>query len=300
MFSRKLTFLVVPDSQGISKQLTIRAWYLYAGVLTVLLLLFGCFYLASHVIQTNVVQNDLTRLETENQELTEKYEKLRWNLAEADSRWNDLIQKEVALRTIFDLPQVSDDERQLGIGGPTPPSIASLNEAEMLAYNTEVEVDHLLRLSRFELEKYEEVEESLHDLKDRLDHTPSIWPTKGWYSESFGMREHPFTGYRQMHRGIDVANHKGTPIIAPADGRVRKFSKEGNMGLMLVIDHGYGFVTRYGHLAEVKVTRGQKVKRGDIIAAIGNSGRTTGPHLHYEVWRNSKVLNPTKYILNKM
>jgi len=103
-----------------------------------------------------------------------------------------------------------------------------------------------------------------------------------------------------MHRGIDVANHKGTPIIAPADGRVRKYSNEGNMGLMLVIDHGYGFVTRYGHLAEVKVTRGQKVKRGDIIATIGNSGRTTGPHLHYEVWRNSKVLNPTKYILNKM
>ena len=300
MFRNKLTFLIVPDSSGVSKQLSVPVWFLYTSLLVVVLLVFASFFLASEFFGDRVNEAELAKLKAENGQLAEKFENLRWSLAETDSRYNQLVQKEIALRTIFDLPEISTEERQLGIGGPGALSVAQMSETQKLAYSTEAEVDCLLRLSGFELEKYAEVEQALHDLDDRLDHTPSIWPTKGWYSCGYGMRDNPFTGYREFHRGIDVANHAGTPVIAPADGRVKEFGKYGKMGKMLVIDHGYGFVTRYGHLSKVEVKRGQRVKRGDVIAKMGSSGYSTGPHLHYEVWRNGKPLNPRNFILNKM
>ncbi|RKX23784.1 MAG: hypothetical protein DRP45_09695 [Candidatus Zixiibacteriota bacterium] len=300
MFSRKLTFILIPDSQGVSKQISVYAWLLWAGVISLSVLLLAVFFFASSFVDHHVDKSEMARLEAENKQLADKFENLRWSLAEANSRWGELVQKEIAVRTIFDLPEISLDERQLGVGGPEPPSLAAMSQTQLLAYNTEAEVDHLLRLSRFELQKYNEVEKSLTDLKDRLDHTPSIMPARGWFSSGYGNRNDPFTGRRQFHRGIDIANHPGTPVIAPADGRVKKYGTYGNMGKMLVIDHGYGFVTRYGHLGEIKVKRGQQIKRGDVIATIGNSGKSTGPHLHYEVWRNGKVMNPNKFIIKNI
>ncbi|MBU0985190.1 MAG: M23 family metallopeptidase, partial [candidate division Zixibacteria bacterium] len=279
MLKKRLTLLIVPDSSGVSKQLCVPVWSLVAGCALLLTLLFASFFLASAFFVDQVDKSELDRLKQENAQMAEKYETLRWNLAETDSRYSELVNKEIALRTIFDLPEIDPEERQLGIGGPSAPITVPVSETQMLAYRTEAEVDRLLRLSRFELEKYGEVEDLLTDLKDRLDHTPSIWPTKGWNSSGFGMRHDPFTGYKSYHRGLDIANKAGTPIIAPADGKVKEYGTYGNMGKMLVIDHGYGFVTRYGHLASVDVKRGERVKRGQVVATMGNSGYTTGPHL---------------------
>ena len=113
------------------------------------------------------------------------------------------------------------------------------------------------------------------------------------------MKNDPFTGYRQMHHGLDIANHRGTPIIATADGRVSSVGRNSGLGKIVAIDHGYGFRTRYAHLSEIKVKRGQRVKRGDVIGLMGSTGYSTGPHLHYEVIRNGKTVNPIKYILNQ-
>ena len=175
-----------------------------------------------------------------------------------------------------------------------------MSYAHREAVETENDLDRLLRLSSFEIEKYNEVEEALVDLKDRLRHTPSIWPTRGWKTSNFGTREDPFTGYPHMHCGIDVSNRRGTPIVATADGKVVRVGKIGRMGLMVTIDHGFGFVSRYGHLHESLVKVGQRVKRGEQIALMGSSGRVTGCHLHYEVRRNGQALNPMTYILNEM
>lgn len=292
--------MVVPDTHSVSRQLTVPVWLLYAGGLTAVILLFASVFLGSKYLDVKLDEAELSRLELENRHLAEKFENLRWTISETESRYNDLIQKEIALRTIFDLPQVSPDERKLGIGGPISPAVASMSETQQLALKTEVEIDHLLRLSSFELEQYSEVEGSLVELKDRLDHTPSIWPSRGWFSSGFGMRNDPFTGYRHFHRGLDIANHQGTPVVATADGVVKELGSYGRMGKMLVIDHGFGFVTRYGHLAQFKVKQGERVQRGQLVATMGSSGRTTGPHLHYEVWRNGKPLNPHTYILNDL
>jgi len=298
MFRKRLTFVVVPDSSQASCQLSVKLWMLYAGLAAAVLLVFASFFLASNYFSGQVSEAELDRLRAENNDLAGKYEELRWSLAQVRGRYDDLVQKEVALRSVFGLPEISTDERQLGIGGPEPMALARLSETQRLAYSTESEVDRLLLLSEFEIEKFAEAESALTDLKDRLDHTPSIWPADGWMSRGYGMKHDPFTGYKQFHRGIDLANNRGTPIVASADGKIREVGTFGRLGKMVIVDHGYGFVTRYGHLSQIDVKRGQSVKRGDIIGLMGSTGYSTGPHLHYEVWRNGKVMNPADFILN--
>ena len=114
----------------------------------------------------------------------------------------------------------------------------------------------------------------------------------------FGMRNDPFTGYRRMHRGVDISGPIGTPIVAPSDGVIKTVTRNNDFGKMIAIDHGYGFKTRYGHLSQINVKRGQQVKRGDVIGLMGTTGYSTGSHLHYEVIRNGKFLNPQDFILN--
>ncbi len=300
MLKKKLTFMLIPSSTGISKQISIPTAAIYISVAAVVCLLFLSFFLSAEFFAGKVNENELQQLRVENKTLLDKYEQMRWNLAEVENRYSDLVKKEITIRSLFDLPPVDEGERQLGIGGPTSPQLETMSPLRKAAYATEVEVDRLLNLSKFELEKYGEVEQSLNAIKDRLAHTPSIWPSKGWNSRGFGMKHDPFTGYKQMHRGIDIANHTGTPIIATADGVIRGISRTSGMGKMVTVDHGYGFKTRYGHLSEAKVKNGQRVKRGDVIALMGSTGYSTGPHLHYEVIRNGKFMNPAKYILNDM
>ncbi len=292
--------MLIPNSMGILKQLSIPVALIYSGALAMIILLIASFFLSAHFFSTKVDQSELERLRAENARLEEKYEQLRWNLAEVDNRYSELVQKEIKIRSIFDLPEIDLEERQLGIGGPAASHVPDMSAFEKNAVATELEVDRILRLSRFELEKYGEVEEALTNVKDRLNHTPSIWPTKGWVSRGFGMKFDPFTGYKQMHRGIDIASRTGTPIIATADGVVKSTSTDNMMGKYVVIDHGYGFKTRYGHLSQFKVKAGQKVKRGDVVALMGSTGYSTGPHLHYEVIRNGKFYSPSEFILNDM
>ena len=299
MFKDKLTLMLIPSSSGDSRQFRVSGQVLLGSAIIVVLLILSSIFMYATFFDNRVDQQEIDRLRAENDRLMERYEKLRINLAEIDSRYQDLVNKEQTLRLAFDLPEIPSEERQLGIGGPISPAIARMSAQERIAYKTEQEVDRLLRLSSFELEKYQEVEESLHDVKDRLAHTPTIWPSKGWSSRGFGMKHDPFTGYRQMHRGIDIANHHGTPIIASADGKVKSITSSSGLGKLISLDHGYGLTTLYGHLSEVKVKRGQRVKRGDVIALMGNTGWSTGPHLHYEVRLNGRPVNPQKYILNE-
>ncbi len=116
-----------------------------------------------------------------------------------------------------------------------------------------------------------------------LASTPSLWPTRGWLTSGFGVRLDPASAESSMHRGLDIAAPSGAPVLAPADGTVLYAGVDDAYGKVLVIDHGFGVVTRYGHLQEIFVAPGDRVKRGARIAAVGNTGRSTGPHLHYEV-----------------
>lgn len=141
--------------------------------------------------------------------------------------------------------------------------------------------------------------DGLQGKKRRLVSTPSIWPTKGWVTSRFGYRTSPFTGSRQFHAGIDVAGRPGTPVVAPADGRVVQVGRNGALGRTVILDHGYGIRTTFGHNSDVIVQRGQRVERGEKIAFLGSTGRSTGPHLHYAVQVDGRRVNPMNYILDE-
>ncbi len=126
--------------------------------------------------------------------------------------------------------------------------------------------------------------------------TPSIWPAHGWLSSSLGSRPDPFTGLPDYHEGLDISGDRGDPVYVTADGIVRHAAFAGAYGNLLTVDHGYGLETRYGHLASFKVKLGDRVKRGDVIAAVGATGRSTGAHLHYEVRVNDHLLNPLRLL----
>jgi murein DD-endopeptidase MepM/ murein hydrolase activator NlpD len=128
--------------------------------------------------------------------------------------------------------------------------------------------------------------------------TPSIWPTHGWLSSSMGNRSDPFTGEKDFHPGLDISADKGDPVYATADGTVVNASAAGNYGNLVVLDHGFGLETRYGHLSAFKVKAGQTVKRGDLLGLVGSTGRATSSHLHYEVRANGRILNPLQLLLN--
>ena len=129
-----------------------------------------------------------------------------------------------------------------------------------------------------------------------LSSTPSILPTPGWFSHGYGWREDPFTRRPQFHRGVDIVADKGATVVATADGVVSRSVRVPDYGKMVDVSHGYGFVTRYAHLDEILVRPGQRVHRGETLGRVGSTGRSTGPHVHYEVFRDGRRVNPWKYL----
>jgi murein DD-endopeptidase MepM/ murein hydrolase activator NlpD len=140
--------------------------------------------------------------------------------------------------------------------------------------------------------------DELESKQNELASSPAIWPARGWLTSGFGNRISPFTGRSQFHSGIDIAGRAGTDIVAPARGVVATVGKCGYLGNCVKIDHGFGLTTIYGHLQAWGVAKGQAVERGHVIASMGNSGRSTGPHLHYTVEIHGKPVNPLDYIFD--
>jgi murein DD-endopeptidase MepM/ murein hydrolase activator NlpD len=145
---------------------------------------------------------------------------------------------------------------------------------------------------------FESLTEAMKDRRSLWASTPSIWPVRGWLTSGFGNRLSPFTGSVSMHNGIDVASRRDTPVLATAGGVVSYEGFDSGLGKVVKLNHGYGMQTIYAHLAKVNIRIGQKVKRGEVIGFVGNTGLSTGPHVHYEVFVNNVPVNPLRYILN--
>ena len=126
--------------------------------------------------------------------------------------------------------------------------------------------------------------------------TPIIWPADGWISGTYGYRTDPFTGERDFHPAVDISSERGRPVYATATGRVLSAARNGAYGKLVEIDHGFGLVTRYGHLSEFAISIGDTVERGGIIGYVGATGRATGHHVHYEIWSNGKTVNPMQLL----
>jgi len=211
-------------------------------------------------------------------------------------------QFEKKIRIISNIEATPESSSLFGIGGPI--------SADM-EVNVPVDESHdeLLREMHTQLKQVDEATmaqrhgfisllDYLEEQRSLLSSTPSIWPTDGWISSEFGYRQSPFTGLREFHKGIDIAAVNGQAIFATGDGLITFAGPKGSMGKMIVIDHGHGMVTRYGHLKTLSKKQGDTLKRREVIGFIGLSGRTTGPHLHYEVLVNGIPAKPRAYILD--
>ncbi len=209
---------------------------------------------------------------------------------------------EKKIRVIARIEKTDDQDSLFGIGGSIPEDIDSqvplTKKHNSLMREMHAQARQLEVASTNQKEGFETLLQHLEDQRDLLSSTPAVRPTKGWITSSFGYRTSPFTGLREFHKGYDIANKSGTPVIATADGVVSFIGTKGLLGNLINIDHGHGMVTQYAHIQKALKKRGETVKRGDTIALMGNSGRSTGPHLHYAVFLNGIPVNPVKYILN--
>ncbi len=206
------------------------------------------------------------------------------------------------VRLIADIKKTGDQSGFIGIGGipmsELDPDLPLDSRHNRLIREMHSQVNQTQALVKSEKTDFNALIEQLEQKKNMLASIPSIWPVKGCITSKFGYRTSPFTGKQTFHSGLDIANKIGTKVIATANGTVSYAARKMHFGNLVVIDHGYGKATKYGHLSKILVTKGQKVKRGDVIALLGNSGKSTGPHVHYEVVSNGIPLNPLKYILN--
>lgn len=237
-------------------------------------------------------------LHAENAELRGAMAEVKDRLAAVASAVDRVEQVDRKLRAAA--THVEDPERALAIGPVAVPGEPPRGPAPAAQENLAAlpgRIGALLGEAERQERSLRELQEYFDDRQSLLASTPSVWPTRGWLSSDFGARLDPVSGERRMHEGLDVATALGQPVLAPSDGTVVFKGWEGGYGNVLVIDHGYGVRTRYGHLSQVLVGLGERVRRGARIASVGNTGKSTGPHLHYEVRVNGIPESPRKFIL---
>ncbi|MBI5183623.1 MAG: M23 family metallopeptidase [Nitrospinae bacterium] len=251
-----------------------------------------------------VVNIDKLRNETMMQKT--KIERFAKMLDDFEAQMVRLERFDKKLRIITSLEESEDpSNKKWGVGGIDKDRYTRFNSTIRDDYSDSVVIDDLhedlkyLKLQAGLQEiSFQELDEFLKDQRSLLSASPSIWPTKGWLTSRFGYRNSPFTGISEMHEGIDIATRVNSPVYSTGDGVVISTGMDYyGFGNVLDIDHGYGIVTRYGHNARNLVKEGDKVKKGQLIALVGNTGRSTGSHLHYEVIINGVPVDPLKYIM---
>ena len=231
-------------------------------------------------------------------------DKLQSRLKELDQQIIDIEEKDKAVRTYAGMPEVDKDIRKLGIGGVTlkkPNVLDNLAPAVSKEISQlHLDIEKLSRQVNFELVSYEKIYDRVKGDIDRIRHIPSIRPVSGGFlNSSFGYRQDPIDDIRRFHQGQDITVPTGTPIFAPADGVVKRAYYIGGFGNHIKLKHSSGYSTTYAHLSKIFVRHGQKIKRGDIIGETGNTGRSTAPHLHYEVHYRGTPKNPLDYFFTQ-
>ena len=280
----------------IQKKTVKISFYLFAFAL-----LSSTFFFCDYIqVKKKVYELNRLRQETQNQRSQIQFFSAR--IEDLEKQLSKLKDFDKKIRIIANLERGQDAVPSMGMGGPSPSDIRDKlkreKDSDGLVQQMKGDIERLQTEAMSREESLSELERLLQVKKEMLTHTPSIWPVMGWVTSGFGFRTNPFTGLTQMHEALDISNRVGTLVVAPADGIVSDVGNDNAVGKMVVIFHGFGMTTRYGHLNRVFVKIGQSVKRGDKIAEVGMTGKTTGPHLHYEVRLNGISVNPMRYILN--
>ncbi|HTW92247.1 MAG TPA: M23 family metallopeptidase [bacterium] len=283
----RLQVLVALKRRNRFLNLSVPAHAIYLGIAGVVALLVCGSLLGSFAVSSLTDSGRAGRLARENTSLKAQVAAY----AAAMDTFRQFVvkteQMDNVLRASVNLPLIPGDIRLMGIGGSVPTTPAP-------------QVDAMLRRVRFEQQSLADIEGAVKQQEARLQNVPSIWPVQGWVASGYGYRPDPFTGARTLHPGLDIVAPPGTPVEATAAGRVTFAGWKSDWGRCVEIDHGGGIRTFYAHCRTLKVSDGQKVSRGDVIATVGNSGRSTGTHLHYGVLAGGNWVNPENYVLTQL
>lgn len=299
--ARRYTFVVADRTTGVVRRFTIslRPVLIAAGALFALPVLMGLGARWSAMGEIQALRAGNASLELENASYRAATEALTTQIQSLQAAVSELGARSAldpaAAKAIEKLPAVL---KSRAVGGTTehmsarpllPPALSSPEDTFGMLRDLLEGLESRLRIVKRDVERRQALAAA----------TPSIWPVFGWLSGAYGQRDDPFTGERGFHRGLDISADRGQPVYATAAGRIESTGYAGDYGNLVVVDHGFGLVTRYGHLSRSAVSPGSTVKRGDIVGYVGATGRATGSHLHYEVLANGKLLNPLRLLVSK-
>ncbi|OQX86365.1 MAG: hypothetical protein B6D63_00035 [Candidatus Latescibacteria bacterium 4484_7] len=292
------TFLYVKSGNSGVKTLRIHRYIVYAAATLIVGLIVTAVSLVARYSGKAETLRKVTALERENSNLIAKIEGFQKEIGELKSRMALNYELQNQVRLLAGIDPISREVWEVGVGGPEPLDRMELHGNDIILANLDKSLEQMVRQSELELKSYKEVMAMLEKDKKIRDCTPTIRPLRGGFlSSRFGRRMDPFTGRLARHLGVDFCARTGTPVMATANGIVTMAKRNGSFGLFIEINHGNGFKTRYGHLSKILVRRGQRVKRREIIGLVGNTGRSTGSHLHYEVIYRRVHRNPLNYII---
>jgi murein DD-endopeptidase MepM/ murein hydrolase activator NlpD len=300
-FERQLTILVVPHGTAKPRQLSFSLSF----IAFLFVIWSGVTAWSGYMVAQRL---DYWRLKANAHVMGIKLEYFANQMKHARETLDEVKEADLQLRTLIAMGskdaiiQSEKNPAPKGAGGPSTAEIVALenlisHRRSDLSFN---EISSQMGLLKTIMQ---ERLASFRDISSRIDYerrlyraTPSVWPSKGVLTSHFGYRLSPFDGSDDWHKGVDIANTPGTPVRATADGTVLISGWAGGYGKVVVVSHDFGFSTRYGHNRQLLVKRGDRVKRGQIISLMGSTGNTTGPHCHYEVWKEGRAVNPRQYM----
>ncbi len=245
-------------------------------------------------------------LKRENAQLQQKYTLLNKDLGLLERVLNDIEKRDDNIyRVIFEAEPISANVRKAGVGGVNRYSDLEGFNNSKLVISTSKRLDDIAKRMYVQTKSFDEVIEMAKNKEQLLASIPAIQPVANKdmkrVASGFGFRIHPIYKVSKMHAGMDFSAPVGTDIFSTGDGKViQVINARSGYGKHVVIDHGFGYRTLYAHMSAIDVKRGQKVKRGDVIGKIGNTGTSSGPHLHYEVIKDGKKINPANFYFNDL
>ncbi len=292
---RSFTVLLVPDDNSKVVGFKLRGTTLLAAViLWTVSVITAAFIISRHANYRATIEY--------NKILNEKHKAFTKEVLEARESVKRTRELEGQLRAMLKLKNKDGVIKYTGFGGPSDIDTRMLEaqikdrDKDIDRQSFELAVKYVDEQSRAAEKSYQEIIKYVTEQRARITAVPKGWPVKGWITAGFGSRLDPFTGGLSFHEGVDIANDEGTPVKATADGVVTQAGFERGYGNVVNINHANGYMTRFGHLQKYTVVTGQHIKKGQIIGYVGNTGRSTAPHLHYEVRLNGVSVNPVRFM----
>lgn len=298
IMSDHFTLMIIPNRKSGVKKISIPKVairnILIASVVVILIALFVVYDYTS--IKRD--RAEMVRLRAQTQEQSQQLRDLGLKIDEFSDRMEALRQTDKKIRVLA-YETNSNKKLPLSIGGSDKETkikdLLDKDHSTVIA-GMRKNIEKLKEEANEREKSFNELMVFLHEQKSILASTPSLWPVHGWVTSGFGARRSPFSSGVEFHKGIDISTRFGTEIVAPADGLVVRSGYESQDGNVVRIDHGHSFSTAYLHLSRIVAKQGERIKKGDKVGYVGDSGRSTGPHLHYSVFVNNVPVNPIKYL----